>query len=688
MLRLILRRLLNPGIYAGVLLTALAVTLAYQVRPSYDIAVGEPVGRPYLAGFNTQEVSNPPGEAPVPFRWTTGYSIVTLPAVGRQDFAVTLNINGARPPDQAPARLRITSGATTLYDGSPEPGWRDYSFTVPREVVRDGTLVVELHTNAFLPNSDSRTLGVLVHRVQVSPGSNPDRFIEPPLGVLLSLVGTAALLGLFLALTGWGVGVVALGASIPALLGGWLLVADRLWLTAQEWPLEWALATVLGIMLALLVGTVGWWLMARGGATWKAWHGRALLAVVALAFVVRFLGQLHPQICIIDIYFHLHRFQTVEAGELLFTTASSEWGGRKTFYLPTAYLFMMPLNWVFKDPLFVIRLFTVGISTLGAVPLFYMASRILKDSRAGLIAATLYLGLPIAVIPFWWGITTNLFGEFFALCSLAIVIGAGEKLRPNRPAFWLLLVTLVLTLLSHPGVVLLTSLAITLIVVLRLVGKGRSRDRVSAGWTFSALVLAAGISYVLYYRHFVGDMLTTLEEIRKERASRTLLPEQGIGVLVGGSVVDKSLGLDIRYAQSRLDWLLGGLRGFWQEAQVYYRVWPLVGAFLGFWSARRLSVKGTEVHDASRSGLMRSVLGWALAVGSFALVGWVMNLYVRYSLFLLPVVALGTGVLLSRLWRRGWVGALLVTLVIAFFIFEAFAFWHQRINYSALCPNV
>jgi hypothetical protein len=687
MLRLILRRLLNPGIYAGVLLTALVVTLAYQVRPSYDIAVGEPSGRPYLDGFNTQEVSDPAGGEPVSFRWTTGYSTVTLAAVGRQDFNVTMSINGGRPPDQPPARLRIASGAETFYDGSPEPGWKDYSFTVHREAVRDGTLTIELYTNAFVPTPDPRTLGVSVHRVQVSPDANPHRFIEPPWAVLLPLVGTAALLGLFLALTGWGTGVVALGASIPALLGGWLLVADRLWLTAQEWPMEWVLATVLGILLAFLVGTVGWWLMARGGATWKPWHGRALLIMVALAFIIRLLGQMHPQICIIDLNFHLHRFQTVESGQLLFTIASAEWGGRQTFYLPTAYLFMLPLEWVLKDPLFVIRLFTVAISTLGAVPVFYIASRALKDTRAGVVAATLYLGLPIAVIPFWWGITTNLFGEFFALCSLAIVIGVGEGLRPNRPAFWLLLLTLLLALLSHPGVVQLTLVAFTLVALLRLIGRDRGRDRVSAAWAFGALILAGGIAYALYFRHFLGDMLTTLEEIRKERASRTPQPGQGIGVRVGGSVNDRSLGLEIRFAQSRLDWFFGGLRGFWQEAQVYYRVWPLMGAFLGFWGTRRLSGKGAVVYNEVRSRLNRSMLGWALAAGAFALVGWVANLYVRYSLFLLPIVALGTGALLSRLWGRGRFGALLVTLVVSFFIFEALGFWHQRINYSALCPN-
>ncbi|HKP52863.1 MAG TPA: hypothetical protein VJ183_09440 [Chloroflexia bacterium] len=681
----ILRRLRNPGIYAGVLLTALFVTLAYQSRPSYDIKIGSPTDQPLLSGFNTREVVA--GDEPVPFRWTTGAATVTFKEVGRQDFSVMMLINGWRPDDQPPAHLRISSGGVTFFDGAPARESTEYRFVVPRDAVSDGTLILELNTNPFVPTGDPnpRPLGVSVQRVQVAPGPNPDRFIEAPFGILLSLVETSAVFGLFLALTGWGIGVTALGGSVPGLLGGWVVVTDRLWLTSQEWYAVWLQATLLGVLLALSVGTVGRWLMEHGGARWSATHGRALLALVLIAFVVRLSGQMHPQICIIDLNFHLHRFQTVEAGQLLFTINSAEWGGRETFYLPTAYLFMMPLYWIFNDPLFVIRLFTVAIGTLGTVPVYYLASRALRDNRAGVIAASLYLTLPMAVLPYSWGITTNLFGEFFALCSLAIVVGAGRGLRPNRPAFWLLAGTLLLALLSHPGVVQLVLLAFALIAASWLVGRRAWHDRVGAAWAFGAFVIAAGIAYVIYYRHFVGDMLTTLAEIRKERASRTPQPGEGIGVRVGGSVADKSLGLVVRYAQSLSDWFLGGLRGFWQEVQAYYSVWPVAGALVGFWSAKATAARGAVYDDAPKSRLLRSVIGWVLAAALFALVGWVANLYVRYSLFLLPVVALGSGALLSKLWGRGRSGALLVILVVVFFAFQALALWQQRINYSALC---
>ena len=88
-----------------------------------------------------------------------------------------------------------------------------------------------------------------------------------------------------------------------------------------------------------------------------------------------------------------------------------------------------------------------------------------------------------------------------------------------------------------------------------------------------------------------------------------------------------------------------------------------------------------------RTRLLKSVFGWALAAGLFALVGWVANLYVRYSLFLLPVIALGSGALLSALWSRGRFGPLLAGFVIAFFAFGALGLWQQRINLTDFCPN-
>src|SRR5207249_4558984 len=87
----------------------------------------------------------------------------------------------------------------------------------------------------------------------------------------------------------------------------------------------------------------------------------------------------------------------------------------------------------------------------------------------------------------------------------------------------------------------------------------------------------------------------TLKDIQAERARAA--PGSGPGLKVGGSVADKSLGLVVRFVNSRSEWFLGGLRGFWQEAQAYYRVWPFAGALLGY-----LLVWPVRVTRAARPG--------------------------------------------------------------------------------------
>ncbi len=72
---------------------------------------------------------------------------------------------------------------------------------------------------------------------------------------------------------------------------------------------------------------------------------------------------------------------------------------------------------------------------------------------------------------------------------------------------------------------------------------------------------------------------------------------------------------------------------------------------------------------------------WVVTAMLFALVGLFTNLYVRYALFLLPLVALGSGALLEWLRRRGQAGRLLLALVLAGFVVNALALWWWRIEF-------
>ncbi|HET9494762.1 MAG TPA: hypothetical protein VFR15_11070 [Chloroflexia bacterium] len=672
------RALTNPGIVAALLLSALLIVAAYQVRPTYDVPIGTQTDGTILRNFNTAEVMQ--GDNPLRFRWSRGESRVVLDAVGRQDFDVALTVSGSRPEGQPPAMLRVEVAGRTLLDVQPPPELTEYRFAVPRELLEDGTLDVAILSNEFIPPADPnpRPLGVVLTHVRVSPGAGADLFIEPPGRVLAAVLGAAGILAWTLSLLGFGAGgVFASGMAVGALAGA-LLVFDRLWLTSGGWYEVWPQAVLAGgvfvglcalAMLGLLRGTPE---LLRGRAV------RMVLALALLVFVVRLAGQLHPQIFIVDLGFHVHRFETVSTGQLLFTIESAEWAGRSTYYLPTAYIFMLPLSWLLNDVPLVVRLFTVGIGTLGGVVLYAAASRLAASARIGLTAAALYLLLPMAVLPYSWGITSNVFGEFFALCVFALLTLTPTGVSAARAWLWALVTALGIALVSHPGVAQLTGVAVASTIVLWWLFGRQTRLRRAAVWTAGASVVALLAVYVLYYVNVIPDMLRTLGEIRQARAEEAA---GGLNLRVGGSVSDRSLGLIVRFVDNWGDWLTGGLEGFWNEARAYYRVWPIAGAglgFMGLWFARTGS--GRSPSDRLRALLV--VCAWAVAVVLFALVGWIANLYVRYALFALPVVALGAGVLLGQLWRRGRWGAALPLLVVGYFAVEALVLWQYRINYG------
>lgn len=672
-LRVARRTILNWGVYAGTLAAALLVILAYQARPSYDVLIGGATDGPLLSGFNAGEQSQ--GANPFPFRWTTADSSITLRDVGRQDLQVTLSMGGTRPAGQPTASVQVLAGEHQVLSETLAPEIKDYTFHVPREDVQNGTLTLRVKSDAFSPPGDPRKLGIIVTHLHAQPGTAADRFIEPPPGPLQPVVAAALLLGLALAALGWGAGGAMLGPVLVGFLAAWLLVADRLWLTTARWYEAWPLALLAAVLVVGLAGLVLWWLLRHAGTPIAALQARLLFALVVVVFAVRLAGQMHPQILIVDLVFHSHRFDTVQSGQLLFTIKSAEWGGHETFYLPSAYIFMLPLRWLLSNEFFVIKLFTVAVGTLGALVLFYIGKVVARDGRAGLIAATLYLTVPLAVLPYSWGITTNLFGEFFALLALAALLVSVKSPGPRSPSFWVLLFALLVALLSHPGVVQLTAVAFTLISALWLLRRGIIGRGRAALWALVALALACLVAYVGYYSHFAAQMIDTFRQLQAERAQAG---GGGFRAKIGGSVSDRSLGLVVRSVTSRSEWFFGGLRGFWQEAQAYYRVWPVAGAVLGY----LFVLPASHNRDGRLRTLALAALGWGLTVVLFLVVGWVLNLYVRYALFALPIIALGAGLLLSGLWRRGRWGSWLAVFMLVFFAVEALSLWQYRITYS------
>jgi hypothetical protein len=579
-----------------------------------------------------------------------------------------------------------------LLDTVPAPDLIDYKLAVPRDLVKDGTLTLHILSNGFSPAGDNRTLGVVLTRLQVHPGAAADRFIEPPLGALTTLVGAATLFAMLLALLGWGVGSVLLGATIVGLVASALLVWNRLWLTSGVWYGTWIPTLLYAGIFTLLVWAVcalvlRRWRTLPGRWSFAGMPFRILLTIMLVAFAVRLAGQLHPQIFVVDLFYHVHRYQDVQNGTLIIMHVASELAGRDTFYLPTAYIAMMPLQWLVGDIAMSVRLFTIGLSTLGAFLVYYLCAVGLGNARSGLLAAALYVTMPLSVLIFSWGITTNVFADFISLLLFTIFVTARD-LNPRKAAFWWLLVLLFVGVLSHPAVVVILSFAIGLLCLAWLFLGRRSPDlgwrRV--GWTAAAYAVALALAYAVYYVNVIPTMIGTLADISSGTSSNGQ-STNAVHLLVGGAVSDKSLGLFVRYVDTWSDWFWAGLLGIWAELWAYFKVWPLLGAILGFALISPFGPQRTVSHSltpssGARRRLYLAGLAWALSAIVFLIVGWRFNLYVRYSLFALPVVAIGAAFLLARVYERGRWGKTLALLVTVFFAFTAFALWQYRINYG------
>ncbi len=673
--------LLAPGV-AGVLFTAVLVAAAYQVRVGMNVELGAPTDSALLDGFNGPERVPPTVDLGYrTFRWMTGYGTATFRDVGIQPYDVTLTVNGSRPAGQPPPLLTVAVGTRRLLDVRPGDGLHSYTFTVPRDLLADGqgSFTLQIAANSFKIPGDSRELGIIVTHIEVASAPDDTALVGVPGRVWGSLTAASALLAFLLGGMGWGGGAVALGACSVGALAGGLLVWERLWLTVGAWYSQWLWALLLGGIVTVLLWVAGGWVLRRAGAEWSGLERRALLTITLLAFVVRLAGELHPQIFMFDLGFHLNRLHLVEEGQLLFTTQPAEFGGfgHSTFYLPTPYIFALPLNWLLGDERNALRVLTVLLGSLGTLPLFYIAGRLLRSGPAGLFGAGLYVCLPIAVLPYSWGITSNVFGDFFALLALAMLVGALPLLHPMRAVFWIFTAVLFVALLSHPGVTAFFGVAFTVTAGLwrlrwKRAGPGQARG---AAWAFAALALAGALAFLVYYRHFTGQMLDSIAQIGAERASAG--GAEGFHRIVGGSVEDTSLGLVNREVFSRRDWVLGGIEGLWREAAAYYRTWPVFGALLGLslaWPARRVSTAAGRTAQA-----MACWLGVGLL---FSVFGWATGIYIRYMLAVLPVVALAVGLLLALIRRRGPAGMGLSLLVMVFFAAQALILWHYRISYA------
>ncbi|HEX5506643.1 MAG TPA: hypothetical protein VFW96_28765 [Thermomicrobiales bacterium] len=647
---------------AALALAVVCICGAYQVRVGHTVHVGVLTDdKPYVVGMNQPE-QTPAGR----YRWTTADSAVTLPGLGRGPYRLTLHLAGSANPRP---RVEVLVDGARLATLDVTSGFRDYTVAVPSGATASGDMTVELRSSAFQPPNDQRTLGVVVDRVTVTPTGDPG-LLAPPVAQFWRLLALVALAYLLAAVAGFGPRGAALGAAALAAGEAALLVANRPFLTV--WTGELLAAACWGVALALALRLVLPPLYRLAGLRLGLAELRWPVALAAVFFVAHFGGDLHPTTNIVDLGFHIHRYEDVnERGRWVLMVESREWGTRDTVYPPAAYLFMRPLRPLMPDIRRTILLFMALAEATRLCVVYLVARKATRDPLAGACAALVFAIVPMAYLPFSWGIATNVFGAWCTTALFAILALGYDALR--RPALAALATAVVtLALLSHPGefVLAITALGGALVLFGALV-----RPRWRGGWPVlvGVAAVASALAFVLLYRHVAAEMLADGAQTVRNKFGGAGTTGKPAGWRVGGAIDDPIIGLKGYRVTTVPALLVGGLVGYWREAVGYYYLWPPLVALgsLGL-------MRGTKDLERLR---LTSVLWWAVAA-LFALAGLLLNLYVRYAYFLMPAVAAGAGFGLARLCRVGRWGRLVAALLLAGTTIAGLWFWYLRIAYD------
>ncbi len=707
--------LLSRWCGAIALLTLLVVTLAYQFSPTIYVKLGGGYDQPFLniaeqgfsyavrfdyddgqsllagsdneaSGTESVKVSTPqtgPEAVKENYRWTRTRPILLLAGVGE---AVNLRLRAAASPTFAAGqKVEILLNGQPYTSFNVKPGLpQEFEFDLGKATYpyQGGNLAVEMRVTPLGPADNSVGApknGFKLYAAWLTPKSGPTL---PPVGVALGLL--AAMLAFYfgLAYSGlarrWSFGA----AALLVIASGLLLALKREDLTIYTGRLA-LLTLVAAISLPLLD-----WSLPRLFRRWrlplsqKVWQG--LLLMFVLGLLLRGGGVLYPQAVIIDAPAHLLEINKITSGQILqqytnrdLSKVPGQWNSSAIIpYSTISYFLLAPFAKLPIDPNISVNLVNVYLDALRVFIIFGLALALGVGTRAGLVAAGLYLLSPSSWRLNSWGNWPTTISFWLAILYVTLALVLYRDLGKRR--VWLsltALLTLTMMIYSVTAVfigMLLYSWAFGLFFV---IGRGDKLARQNGRRIFFSTTFAAIGAVVLYYWQFLPDISTTLTSFDQSMSSGA-----GLGGLGNRGFAD--------YMWLYTDHVfnLYGAGALLALALAVYG-WSLFASAALRWREAGLTLDEPEAE--LRSGRNLWLVGsWFALFVLFGVAQWKVDMVDKQVWFTLPLIVCLAGVAFVYLWDKLktptllYGGRLLVLALTGWLTYSSITLWIYRIFFK------
>ena len=482
-----LARAVGYAVLGGLIgFTALIVAQAFRPRLEIPIVVDRSLPWVLFRGFYGIETYR----GPAGFAYTHPRADIRLPGLDR-NVAWTFTVTGraTRPPEAGGQELAVFCDGVVAGRHQLSGSVDALSVTAPPRKTPGLWLALKVDPAQTIGNEVPLDVGLQVLRVDLAPQG----FAWPTRQAMRAAVAAGLA-------TGFGVGLLGLG--LPLTAGLLLLQGIACAVLAThgigafppftDHVQSFAIAAAL-VLLAAATLSRAW--RRPPAHTWLA-----ALALTAVVVVIRLLVLVHPSSQAGDSGFHLTRFAGVLEGRFFFL---SDAPGGQFPYPVGLYVLASWMRELMRDQVLLLRAIAAVADAGAGLLLFLFVRRQTLSPGAAMATLVLYFATPIGFQTQARAYLTNAFAHAAATASLSLfgpaAAGLVETVRVTGFG-----ATAALAMLSHVSSAVTLSASVAVLALIWIWPGHPPSWRRAGVWALAALVLAAGASWAVYYRHFDG----------------------------------------------------------------------------------------------------------------------------------------------------------------------------------------